>query len=584
MLNKFRCFFVMFGLFCGIFSGCTTISGANHGKTRPLNTPFTLPADAYLGLAQRQGGEERTSLMILAAGRAIYDGKMNQAEAWLKALEDCTPIQEAQKNILLAKIFSLKNQSREALALIARVQHVNDLTLFYQVQYHEILASSYDAMARYPEAIGERMLLDPLLPTAPEKNRNRRVMWLALTSLPDAELETMLVEWPDSPLLKGWLSLAKIAKSMNGHSSDWMGALKQWRQKYSNHPALSMLPSSYLQGTLNLYPRPQHIALLLPMHGPLEGPGRAVYDGVVAGLSTWPVNEQPKLQVYDTTQANIKKLYRSALESGAQFVIGPLSKSDVTTMASVEHPVPTLMLNDAHRSSDDQGFFMTLSPTHEAQQVATQARLRGYEHALVIAPEGAWGDEMTQSFVAQWKKRGGQLTEVLKYAAQADLNSLLKNFLKAGSAEERRQDFDMIFLVAYPSKAREIMPILKYYYLGQIPVFATSSVYSGTPDPKQDRDLDGIYFCDMPYVFSHHLPNKHWPEQLNSYGRLYALGLDAASVAMQLNGLILFPALGVHDQSGVLYLNKENQIERIMAWGQFRQGQAQRLSDQDNAS
>lgn len=132
-------------------------------------------------------------------------------------------------------------------------------------------------------------------------------------------------------------------------------------------------------------------------------------------------------------------------------------------------------------------------------------------------------------------------------------------------------------MVAYPTQARQIRPLLRYYYAGNIPVYATSAVYSGTQDTMKDRDLDGIIFCDMPWVFAHPTGSRNWPEQLNSYNRLYALGLDSYALTSQLNQLLLFPAMGVSDKSGVLYLTPYHQIARILSWGQFRQGVAEIL-------
>src|SRR5690606_30957505 len=136
----------------------------------------------------------------------------------------------------------------------------------------------------------------------------------------------------------------------------------------------------------------------------------------------------------------------------------------------------------------------------------------------------------------------------------------------------RRQDFDMIFLLAYPGKARQIMPLLKYNYATDVPVFATSTVYAGSLDVKKDKDLDGVIFCDMPWVFSHDLGNKNWPEQFNSYNRLYAMGMDSFALTGKLNQLKIFPALGANENSGVLYLKQNGEIAQTLRWGQFHQG------------
>ena len=137
----------------------------------------------------------------------------------------------------------------------------------------------------------------------------------------------------------------------------------------------------------------------------------------------------------------------------------------------------------------------------------------------------------------------------------------------------------MIFLVAYPSVARQIKPLLNYYFANDIPVYATSSVYGGSPNTQKDRDLNGIIFCDMPWIFSHHIKSENWPEQFNSYDRLYALGMDSFALGTQLNQLRLFPAMGVSDKSGIVYLTPNQRIARMLAFGQFKQGLAESIGE-----
>ena len=44
-------------------------------------------------------------------------------------------------------------------------------------------------------------------------------------------------------------------------------------------------------------------------------------------------------------------LYQRALTEGADYVVGPLSKSDVAIIGAMEHPVPTLLLNDKEKGN-----------------------------------------------------------------------------------------------------------------------------------------------------------------------------------------------------------------------------------------
>jgi outer membrane PBP1 activator LpoA protein len=245
----------------------------------------------------------------------------------------------------------------------------------------------------------------------------------------------------------------------------------------------------------------------------------------------------------------------------------------------------------------DGAYLFGLSPTNEAIQVALKMRSQGYSKALIIAPRDAWGEAITLAFKEEWSKGHGIVVDSLNYQASEDMTGSIRDFLQVDAslnrAKEmqhivgptlqttttRRQDFDAIFLLAYPSKARQIMPLLHYYYAGDVPVYATSSVYSGTADALKDKDLDGVQFCDIPFVFSHQKGSKNWPEQFNSYNRLYALGIDSYALTTKLNPLLLFPAFGSQETNGTLYLTPTQQVARIFEWGQFKQGLAHSMAE-----
>ena len=300
--------------------------------------------------------------------------------------------------------------------------------------------------------------------------------------------------------------------------------------------------------------------------------------------------EAIKVTPYDTNKTEIKALYQKAVDDGAEYIVGPLTKSDVAAVTTMEHPVPTLLLNDTNSTSQDNFYLFGLSPTNEATQVAIKARSKGYSRVLIISPKEAWGQEAVEAFTAQWKKQKGQVVDTLLYAHNEELNQKMKDFLHITNSQtrqkqvtqalgrhieswvNRRQDFDVIFVLAYPSKARQIMPLLNYYYAGDIPVYATSSVYTGNANALKDKDLDGLVFCDIPWVFSHQMGTRNWPEQFNSYNRLYALGKNSYELATQLNQLLVFPADGSMETNGTLYLKPSQKVTRVLEWGQFKHG------------
>ena len=64
----------------------------------------------------------------------------------------------------------------------------------------------------------------------------------------------------------------------------------------------------------------------------------------------------------------------------------------------------------------------------------------------------------------------------------------------------RRQDIEFIFLAATPQQAQQIKPTLNFQYAGDVPVYATSHVYSASGDVNQYNDMNGIRFCETPWL------------------------------------------------------------------------------------
>ena len=582
---------VLFG--CFIFlTHCTRMSTDSHLDQQKSASPYTMPTSAYLAMAKNQSGEERQALELKAAGREIYEGRWRYGLTIIQNAGTMSGDLANEKSILLAKIDLIRNQPQHAIAKLATIKHLDGLSSFYQMQYHDMLAYGYQANGALVEAIVERIKLDYFLHNPIAKSNNYRALWLCLTKLSQPEIDTLAAESDQNSLLRGWVALAEISRKPYHNPHKLIEDLEIWQNHYPNHPAQALLPKPLNKAEALLFAPPNRMALLLPLTGSVSGPGKAIQDGFMSAYQASGMSAKLSVRMYNTDGADVEQVYQRALDEGANYIVGPLTKPDVAKIAKLSHPVPTILLNEPPKISDDMVFQFGLSPTQEARQVALHARRAGYAKVLVIAPAGEWGDEVYNAFSKQWTASHGLIVETWRYEPQADLSQGVRQLLHASESAarvrptkvgadnsyKRRQDFDMIMLIAYPSIARQIMPLIRYYFASDVPVYATSSIYSGIEDTTKDRDLNGIIFCDMPWVFTHQLGTEHhWAEQLNSYNRLYALGMDSFALAGQLNQLALFPAIGINNQSGVIYLTKNHKLARILAFGQFRQGKAQIL-------
>ena len=155
------------------------------------------------------------------------------------------------------------------------------------------------------------------------------------------------------------------------------------------------------------------------------------------------------------------------------------------------------------------------------------------------------------------------------------------------AAPSRRRDVDFIFLAATPQQAQQIKPTLAFQYAGDVPVYSTSHLFTGTYNQAQYIDLNGIMFCETPWLLNVNDPlrqqaSTQWPQAGGSLGRLYAMGADAYLLAPRLNQLKALPETRLQGLSGSLSLSPTQRVERQLPWAEFRDGQVQALPDSIN--
>lgn len=352
---------------------------------------------------------------------------------------------------------------------------------------------------------------------------------------------------------------------------------------------------------------PQHIALLLPLHGPAGKQGQAIQNGF---LATYYGAKQhgysPTVTVLDTADANVAELYQQAVRGGAEVVVGPLLKQDVEALANTHLSVKTIALNtvsDAHRINNLYQF--GLDPSDEVDQVAKRLQQEGRTRVLVIYPDNPFGERLRSSFQSSFNAAGGNVVSQIAYRSPAQFSEELRNALNLAASQKRyaqlnntlrerlrfmprrRQDFDAVFLACTPEQGRQIMPLLRFYYVNNVPFYATSQIYQGATHAAVDRDLDGVTFDDIPWLFSmarsdstllmqaQTQAKQTWPTSYQAFPRLYGLGADAFTLAAELSQWNT--QQGFNLATGKLYLQDNGKIYRQLTWARIRNGIASPL-------
>jgi outer membrane PBP1 activator LpoA protein len=317
-------------------------------------------------------------------------------------------------------------------------------------------------------------------------------------------------------------------------------------------------------------------------------------------------NYRPEIRFYDEGDdpQQIQTIYQQAVNEGADFVIGPLNKEAVTNLAhynSVHGGILALNYGDFAKDErlPDNFFQMSLSPEQEAIHVAEHAWLDGHTKAAAIYPDTQWGARVYEAFKDRWEELGGTIVEYQTYdMKKSDYAVPIKQLLNIDESEKRyrtvrnlvrqkveyeprrRKDVDFIFMAAFSRQGRLLRPQLKFHRGSDIPVYATSHVFSGSLQPDMDRDMNGVRFSDMPWTLLTHSQNDNmklqiktvWPNTSNRYMRLFALGIDAYQIVPELNRMRRNRFTSIQGTTGILYLDISNRIQRRLLWAQFQEG------------
>ena len=586
-----------------LLTACTSSPSSSLG-----DLPRTPDASIEQLLEQAANSKtpEQAALLRLSAADQAHRQQDNARSARILEqvqLESLKPAQQVFASTLAAELALSRNQPKAALTALSHpsLARLNELPADQQARTRSVHAAAFEADGQPLSAVQERIALAPLL-SGEAAAANNDAIWNLIASLPAEQLQSA-----GTDTLAGWSSLALAVKSA-GTLEQQQAAIDAWTAQHPEHPAALQLPSPLVKlKSLTSQPLTK-IALLLPQDGQLASVARALRDGFMAAhLQAQQAGQNPPaIQVFDSSRlTSLDDFYRQAQAAGVQLVVGPLEKPLVKQLAAYPQlPITTLALNysDAGQANPPQLFQFGLAAEDEAREVSRRAYADGMRRAVALVPSGEWGDRVLKAFRQDWEAKGGTLLAA-EHVAQpvalaqqiADLFQLRQSEGRAKSLQStvggnvsaqpsRRQDIDFIFLAATPQQGQQIKPTLNFQYAGDVPVYATSNVYSASGDVNQYNDMTGIRFCETPWLLdsSNSLRQqvvRQWPQAAGSLGRLYAMGVDAYSLAPRLGQLKTLPDNRIEGLSGSLSMSPTQRIERQLPWAEFSGGQVKRLPD-----
>ena len=338
-------------------------------------------------------------------------------------------------------------------------------------------------------------------------------------------------------------------------------------------------PDSPLRAAASARP-PIRIALLLPTRSEaLRQPAEALRAGFMAAYEREREGITVNLIETGDDTDEILNAYMAAKKDN-DIIVGPLSRSGVGAVAaSGTVGKPTIALNHPDGRGVDNPIppnmlVIGLSIEDEARQVAQWAAA---EHpgatALVLSGNSPWQRRLAAAFAAQWKQLGNQVQLSELTASNGYLSEPAIHQLKM------RVDSEMptlMFAALDADQLRQVRAIVG----SELPAYGSSSVNPGATAGGSLPELDGVRLLDLPWQIQPNNPAVMlYPRYQDAgrsldLGRLYALGIDALRVTLEIakNPISSFRMDGVTGRLSVNFGKGASRFERIAPGAVYQSG------------
>ena len=459
----------------------------------------------------------------------------------------------------------------------------SDLALTSQQVDALLLGSfSFQKIGNFDSAIAALIRRENAL-VGEARSETTRYIWQVIDTLSPAKRQQLIQETNNS------LVRNRVEQSLSGEIVQNQIAPQQFTQFRTE----SITQQAPLQTTgSNWNPSsPKNIAVLLPLSSKFNKAAQALLDGIKYQNEQNTSAFRPQIQVYDIGQSpfQTQQFYNAAINSGADFVIGPLGKEYANQISqnALNSRTPTILLGGDYNIGGSTVRF-TMSPESQGIQIAKRAQQDGHITAAILAPDSATNQRTINAFREYWLHSGGKISSVVNYnTSQFDHSSQLKQLFNIGSSESRyrqlsdtlsfkpkfnpyqRNDIDFVFMLADNDSGRIVRPQINFFSNSKIPVYSTSSIFNGVPNKTDNIDLDNTLFPIMPWVYKSK-DSASYGGQLNE---LFAMGADAYEVAGNYQSLRSNSSLAINANTGQVSINSNSEIYTQPLWAKFANGE-----------
>ncbi|WP_437616111.1 penicillin-binding protein activator [Erwinia sp. V71] len=347
-----------------------------------------------------------------------------------------------------------------------------------------------------------------------------------------------------------------------------------------------------------------------PADSTATGDVAAAPQGAVPQVA--PPSSATEVKVYDTSSQPLQQVLTQAQQDGATLVVGPLLKNNVEELAGSQTPLNVLALNEPEQIQNLPNLcYFALSPEDEARDAAHHIWQQGKRSPLLLVPRGALGDRVSNAFAAEWQTLGGGTVLKQQFGSTAELKqginsgagiSLTGTPVTVQQAQPQSVaiaglnipapadtataapaassgSVDATYIVATQNELQLIKPMIAMRVSSRdnLALYASSRSFQAGAGPDYRLEMEGLQFSDVPLLSG---ANPALMQQAakafnNDYSlvRLYAMGIDAWTLANHFNDMRQGTGFQLDGNTGKLSASQDCVINRKLTWSQYRQGQ-----------
>ena len=326
-------------------------------------------------------------------------------------------------------------------------------------------------------------------------------------------------------------------------------------------------------------------------------------------VATTSANPGAELKIYDTSAQPLDQVLAQVQQDGASIVVGPLLKNNVEALMKSNTTLNVLALNQPEQVQNRANIcYFALSPEDEARDAARHIHEQGKQAPLLLIPRSTLGDRVANAFAQEWQTLGGGVVLQQKFGSASELRAgvnggagIALNGSPVSASLPQQQSVtiggltipapptdaqisgggkvDSAYIVATPEEIAFIKPMIAMRNGSQsgATLYASSRSAQGTAGPDFRLEMEGLQYSEIPMLAGSNpqLMQQALGAVRNDYSlaRLYAMGVDAWSLANHFTQMRQVPGFELNGNTGDLTADQDCVINRKLSWLKYQQGQ-----------